>query len=170
MVLKRRTIVAIIFLADLLALNASFGLTSLWHYNELIGVNDLFYLLNGSWALIFLYLLNEKFFHPDNLLDRTISLLKRVSLYLFLGSFIIVVLNKDDISRTMFLGSTLIFFLFKLVLSFPYNYLVSRRKDGGYFNKILIVGANKIGRAIQTYYRLNQIVFNRFLIRLLLMN
>lgn len=155
MALRRRTIVAIIFIVDLLALNASFGLTSLWHYNKLIGVNDLFYLLNGTWALIFLYLLNEKFFHPDNLLDRTISLLKRVALYLFLGSFIIVVLNKDDISRTMFLGSTLIFFLFKLMLSFPYNFLVSHRKDGGYFNKILIVGANKIGRAIQTYYRLN---------------
>lgn len=155
MALRRRTIVAIIFFVDLLALNASFGLTSLWHYNELIGVNDLFYLLNGSWALIFLYLLNEKFFHPDDILSRTIALTKRVALYLFLGSFIIVVLNKDDISRTMFLGSTLIFFLFKLLLSFPYNFLVSRRKDGGYFNKILIVGANKIGRAIQTYYRLN---------------
>jgi putative colanic acid biosysnthesis UDP-glucose lipid carrier transferase len=155
MALRRRTIVAIVFFIDLLALNASFGLTSLWHYNELIGINDLFYLLNGSWALVFIYFLNEKFFTTEGIRDRITSLIKQVLLYLFLGSFVIVILNKDDISRTMFLGSTLAFFGLKALLILPYSYLVAHRKDGGYFNKILVVGYNKIGKAIQTYYRVN---------------
>jgi len=138
-----------------MALNASFGLTSLWHYKKLIGINDLFYLLNASWAIIFFYLLNDRFFNTESKRERAISLIKRIGLYMLFGSFIIVVLNKDDISRSMFLGSTLVFFSFKLFLSFPYNYLINHRRDGGYFNKILIVGANKIGEAIDTYYKLN---------------
>lgn len=153
--LRRRTIVAIIFFFDLLALNASFGVTSLWHYKKLVGINDLFYLLNISWSLIFIFLLSDEFFKHENLRERVTSILRRVMLYLFLGSFIIVVLNKDDISRTMFLGSTLVFFMMKLLLSFPYYFLIVHRKDGGYFNRVLIVGANKIGEAVHTYFQEN---------------
>lgn len=155
MALRRRTIVFIIFLVDLIALNASFEITSIWHYKKFIGFGDLFFLLNFTWALSFLYHLNDKFFITQSLRDRTISLIKRIALYLFLGAFFIVVLNKDDISRFMFLGSTLVFLVLKLMLSVPYNYLISRRVDGGYFNKILIVGANRIGEAIATYYKQN---------------
>ncbi len=155
MALSRRTIIIIIFIVDLLALNASFGLISLWHYNRLVGINDLFYLLNVSWIIVFAYTLSDRFFNAENLLERAISLIKRISFYIFLGSFVIVVLNKDDISRTMFLGSTLVLFAFKLALSIPYNYLITHRENGGYFNKILIVGANRIGEAIAMFYKLN---------------
>ncbi len=155
MALRRRTIIGIIFLVDLIALNVSFELISLWHYNKLSGLTDLNYLLNISWGLIFIYFLNDRFFNTESLRARSISMLKRIGLYLFLGSFIIVVMDKDDISRTMFLGSTLVFLSVKLILSIPYNYLITHRKDGGYFNKILVIGANRIGEAISTFYKIN---------------
>jgi putative colanic acid biosysnthesis UDP-glucose lipid carrier transferase len=155
MALRRRTIIILIFIIDLLALNVSLGLTSLWHYNKLIGLNELVYLLNANWAIVYTYSISDRFFNTEGIKERSIALFKRILLYLFLGSFWIVVLNMDDISRTMFIGSTLAFLGFKLILSIPYNYLVTHRKDGGYFNKILIIGANRIGEAIATYYKLN---------------
>jgi putative colanic acid biosysnthesis UDP-glucose lipid carrier transferase len=155
MALSRRVIILIILSVDLLALNVSYGLISIWHYSQLVFQKDLFYLLNISWALTFTYTLNQRFFKSESIRERLFTLLKKIGIYLFIGSFTIVVLNLDDISRTMFLGSTLIFFTLKVLLSFPYYHMITHREDGGYFTKILIVGANKIGEAIATFYRLN---------------
>ena len=155
MAFRRRTIILIIFFVDLIALNVSLTLTSLWHYNKVIWLSELFYLLNGTWAVVFIYLLSDRFFNTESIRERSLSLIKKILLYMFMGSFLIVVLNKDDISRTMFLGSTLVFMAFKLVLSIPYNYLITHRRDGGYFNRILVIGANKIGEAIDAFYKMN---------------
>jgi putative colanic acid biosysnthesis UDP-glucose lipid carrier transferase len=155
MAFSRRSIIVNVLTIDLLALNVSYGLISLWHYNELVLQTDLFYLLNISWAIVFVYTLNDKLFGSENIRERAFSLLRRIGIYLFIGSFTIVILNMDDISRTMFLGSTLIFLALKLMLSFPYNYMITHQKGGGYNNKVLIVGANRIGEAIATYYKMN---------------
>jgi putative colanic acid biosynthesis UDP-glucose lipid carrier transferase len=61
----------------------------------------------------------------------------------------------DVASRTMFLGTILCFSSLSFPISYFYTYLFTVRKHGPFYNKILVIGAGKIGEAIQTYYQLN---------------
>jgi Undecaprenyl-phosphate glucose phosphotransferase len=53
----------------------------------------------------------------------------------------------------MFLGSSLLFVIFQYPASYFYTYLISTREDSPSNNRILIVGANKIGFALDKYYK-----------------
>jgi putative colanic acid biosynthesis UDP-glucose lipid carrier transferase len=101
------------------------------------------------------YGLNDRFFDSENIVNRTKELLKKIGFYISLSAFLIVILNYDDISRAMFLGSSICFLALKFIFSFLYAYLVAHRLDGPYNSKILVVGTGKVAQAVQTYYSLS---------------
>jgi putative colanic acid biosynthesis UDP-glucose lipid carrier transferase len=55
----------------------------------------------------------------------------------------------------MFLGTSLCFVSLNFPATYLYTYLIAVRKHGPLYNKIMVIGAGKIGEAIQLYYRLN---------------
>jgi putative colanic acid biosynthesis UDP-glucose lipid carrier transferase len=99
--------------------------------------------------------LNDKFFDIDNVIKRTRNLLKRIGFYVSFSAFLFVILDLDDISRAMFLGSSFIFLFLKFVYSFGQVYLVAHRKDGPYNSKILVVGTGKVATALHSFYNLS---------------
>jgi putative colanic acid biosynthesis UDP-glucose lipid carrier transferase len=72
-----------------------------------------------------------------------------------ISSFLIIVLNKDHMSRTVFIVSGFLFLLFRFLATYFYSYLIAQRKNGQYYGTILIVGANDNALKVQNYYREN---------------
>jgi len=155
MALRKRTLVYLFLAVDLFLLNISLTIISYFHYQQMLSVNVLVVLLNFNWMITYILGLNDKFFDATNIVPRTKELLRRIGIYVSLSACLIVILNLDDISRTMFLGSTILFLILKFIFSFFTAYLVAHRSDGPYNSKVLIVGTGKVGMAMQTYYSLS---------------
>lgn len=155
MALNRRSLIVIIYAIDLVLINLSIALVSLWHYNRFQGFTILTVLLNLSWAVTFFFSLNDKFFETAHIIRRAVDLATAIAKFVALTAFLLILLNLDHVSRTMFLGSSLVFFVLRFFCLFGYGYLLDRRKDGPFQHNILVVGSGKIAMAIQTYYELN---------------
>lgn len=130
-------------------------LMSKFHYGDFFRLQDFHYIINLSWILTYLIFINEKLFLLKKKPDMVKYLLYKFCVFISLSAILFVFLNLDDISRSMFVGSSLIFLIFKLLLLNPYNYLIKKRKRGQYFSKILVAGAGKAGKSILSYYREN---------------
>jgi putative colanic acid biosysnthesis UDP-glucose lipid carrier transferase len=155
MAFRKRTLIYLFLVLDLILLNLSILITSYWHYNEIITLNIFYSLLNVNWIITYVYGLNDRFFDSENIVNRTKELLKKIGFYISLSAFLIVISDYDNISRAMFLGSSICFLVLKFVFSFLYAYLVAHRLDGPYNSKILVVGTGKVAQAVQTYYSLS---------------
>ncbi len=153
--LGNRALIFLFLLIDLFLLSLSLATVAKLHYNEWLEFNGLFYLLNGIWIATYIFYLDLAFFDIQNTGKRTKSLLTKFFVYISLGALFIVLLNMDDISRTMFLGSSLCFLALKFPATYLYTYLISIRQDGPSYRKILVIGAGRVGAAIQTFYKLN---------------
>jgi len=153
--LGNRELIFLFLVIDLFLLSLSLAIVAKLHYNEWLEFNGLFYLLNGIWVATYIFYLDLAFFDIQNTGKRTKSLLIKFFVYVSLGAILIVLLNLDDISRTMFLGSSLCFLALKFPATYLYTYLISIRQDGPSYRKILVIGAGRVGAAIQTFYKLN---------------
>lgn len=153
--LGNRMLVLLFQVIDLTLLCISITIVSILHYGSLPAINDVFYLLNISWIVTYIFFLDLGFFDIPNILVRTKNLLKKFFVFLGLAAIAMVALNLDHISRTMLLGSSLCFLAFKFPATYLYTYLIAIRKDGPYNTKILIIGAGKVGKAIYAYYKMN---------------
>jgi len=155
MALHRRSLIVLIFVIDLALINLAITLVSLWHYQRLPEFSVLTVLLNVSWTIVFFFSLNDKFFESFHIIRRFVHLAGIVTKFVSLSAFLLVLLNLDHVSRTMFLGSSLMFFVLRFFFLFLYSYLLDRRKEGPFQHNVLVVGSGKIAMAIQTYYQLN---------------
>lgn len=155
MAFRKRTLIYLFLVFDLILLNASLVIASFFHYGEMLTPNILVTLLNLMWILTYVINLNDKFFDIDNVVRRSRDLFKRIGFYVCFSAFLFVMLDLDHISRAMFLGSSLIFFTFKFLFSFVQVYLVAHRKDGPYNSKILVVGTGKVATALHSFYNLS---------------
>jgi putative colanic acid biosysnthesis UDP-glucose lipid carrier transferase len=153
--LGNRSLIILFLFIDLFLLSLSLEIVAIFHYKEWLRFNDLFFLLNGIWIITYVLHIDLAFFEIQNIGRRTKSLLIKFFVYISLGAIAIVLFNMDDISRTMFLGSSLCFLALKFPATYIYTYLISIREDGPSYRKILVIGAGKVGAAIQTFYRLN---------------
>jgi putative colanic acid biosysnthesis UDP-glucose lipid carrier transferase len=153
--LGNRSLILLFLFIDLFLLSLSLEIVAIFHYKQWLRVNDLFFLLNGIWIITYVLHIDLAFFEIQNIGRRTKSLLIKFFVYISLGAIAIVLFNMDDISRTMFLGSSLCFLALKFPATYIYTYLISIREDGPSYRKILVIGAGKVGAAIQTFYILN---------------
>ncbi len=153
--LGNSVLILLFLIIDLFLLSLSLAIVAKLHYNEWLEFNGLFFLLNGIWIATYVFNLDLAFFDIQNTGKRTKSLLKYFFVYVSLGAILVVLFNLDNISRTMFLGSSLCFLILKFPATYFYAYLISIRKDGPSYKKILVIGAGRVGAAIQTFYRLN---------------
>ena len=153
--LGNRALIILFLLSDLFLLSLSLAILHLINYNEWLEFNGLFFLLNGIWVATYIFYIDVAFFDVSNTGQRIKGLLKKFFVYISMGAIIIVLFNMDDVSRTVFLGSTLCFLFLRFLATYFYNYLISIRKEGLSHKLILVVGAGKIGAALQTFYRLN---------------
>jgi putative colanic acid biosysnthesis UDP-glucose lipid carrier transferase len=153
--LENRALIILFLVIDLILLSLSIEVVSRLHYKMWMEMNVLFFLLNGLWVVTYVFYIDLNFFDIQNFAQRLKSLIRKFYVYVSLGAIIIVLFNMDDISRTMFLGSTLCFFLFNFPVTYFYTYLISKREDGPSYKRVLVIGAGKVGAAIQAYYQLN---------------
>lgn len=140
---------------DLFLISLSLSIVSKFHYDSWLNFSDLFFLLNGIWIFIYIVFLDVTFFDPQLFSTRIQRLLKELFYYVSVGAIFIVLFNWDDISRTMFLGSSLCFLILKIPVTLLNASLIARRKDAASDRNILIIGAGRVGGAIQAFYRLN---------------
>ena len=126
------------------------------HYRSFFSIGESLYLLNISWFLTFLIFINQKLFLIRNFFNQLRYLAYRFVIYISISSFLIVVFNLDDLSRSMFLGSTIIFFVLKFLVSFPFKHLISKRRKGQYYSKILVAGAGTLGKTVMSFYDQNK--------------
>jgi putative colanic acid biosynthesis UDP-glucose lipid carrier transferase len=153
--LENRSLIVLLLLIDLFLLSLSLSILAKIHYNVWWHINDLFFLLNGIWIATYVFYLDLAFFEIQNIGNQARSLLTKFFVYVSLGAILIVLLNMDDISRAMFLGSSLCFLVLKFPAIYLYTYLISKREDGPSYKKVLVIGAGRVGAAIQMFYRLN---------------
>ncbi len=155
MILRSRTLILLILLTDLVLLAVAYGIVGDLHYGIRPAFSNLFLLLQLSWIATYLIFLNLGFFDVKDIFTRTTRLLKKFFIFISIVSISIILFDMDDASRTMFLGTSLCFIALKFPTTYLYTYLISIRKYGPYYNKILVIGAGKIGEAIQLYYKMN---------------
>ncbi len=153
--LENRALIVLLLVIDLFLLSLSLSILAKIHYNVWWHINDLFFLLNGIWIVTYVFYLDLAFFEIQNIGNQARSLLTKFFVYVSLGAILIVLLNMDDISRAMFLGSSLCFLILKFPAIYLYTYLISKREDGPSYRKVLVIGAGRVGVAIQMFYRLN---------------
>lgn len=156
MTFKRRNLIYLFLVTDLFLLNISLIIASFFHYGKMLTPNVLVALLNVTWLITYVLNLNDRFFDIDDIVKRGRDLLKKILFYVTFSALLFVVLDLDDISRAMFLGSSLVFFVLKFLFSFFAAYLVAHRQDGPINSKILIVGTGKVAAAIRSYYDLSR--------------
>lgn len=153
--LGNRMLVLLFLVFDLVLLCLAILVVSKIHYNRLPYSGELFYLFIGSWVFTYLFFLDLGFFEIHNTITRFKNTLKKSFVFVAIVAITIIVLDLDHISRFMFLGSGLVFIALKIPASYFYTYLISIRRDGPKNNRILIIGAGKVGQAIRKYYKMN---------------
>jgi putative colanic acid biosysnthesis UDP-glucose lipid carrier transferase len=154
MILGNRILILLFFATDLVLLCFSIALVSKLQGNQW-PPTSIFYLLCASWAIAYLVFIDFNFFEVQNIITRTKKLTRKILVFISLASLAIVVLEFDHISASLFLGSVFIFIILQYPASYLYTYLISIRRDGPRNKKVIVVGAGKIGEAIQKYYAMN---------------
>lgn len=155
MVLSNRTLIFVIFLIDLALLTISYAVVGKVHYGYWPPISELFFLLQASWIITYLVFLNLGFFDIKSIFTRTTRLLNKFFVFVAIGSISIIFFDMDDASRTMFLGTCLCFLALNFPATYFYTYLILVRRHGPHYNKILVIGAGKVGEAIQAFYRMS---------------
>jgi putative colanic acid biosynthesis UDP-glucose lipid carrier transferase len=155
MVLRSRNLIFLILLIDLALLTSAYAVVGILHYGFWPGFTNLFFLLFFSWTTTYIFFVETGFFDIKNIFARTKILLRKFFVNVAIGAILIIFFDMDHASRAMFLGTNLCFIGLKFPASYLYTYLISIRKYGPFYSKILVVGAGKIGEAISHYYKLN---------------
>ncbi len=155
--LGNRVLIFLFLMIDLFLISLSLATVAKLHYNEWLEFNNLFFVLNGIWTATYIFYLDLAFFDIQSRSNRIKSLIQKFFVYVSLGALFIVLFNLDDVSRTMFLGSSLVFLALKIPATYLYTYLIAVREEGPSYKRILVIGAGKIGAALQTFYRMNPI-------------
>lgn len=155
MVLSSRSLIFLILVLDLFLLASSYSVVSFVHYGKLPPYDELFFLILGSWIFTYLIFLDLGFFDIQNIFTRTARLLKKFFVFVSIGAIAILLFNMDQASRAVFLGTILWFVALAFPATYLYTYLISIRKFSPLYNKILIIGADKIGEAMQAFFRMN---------------
>lgn len=155
MILSNRALIFLIFLIDVALLTCAYTIVGYIHYKALPTYGDLYFVLLGSWTITYLFFLDLGFFDIRSVFTRTKRLVKKFFVYVSLCAIAIILFDMDEASRAMFLGSSLYFIGLKFPATYLYTYLISIRKNGPFYNKILVIGAGRIGEAIQSYFRMN---------------
>jgi len=155
--LGNRALIILFLFIDLLLLSLSMAIMAWVHYHEWLSFNELYFFLHGIWISTYIFYLDLAFFDIQSTSNRLKSLIRKFFVYVSLGAILIVLLNMDDVSRTMFLGSSLVFLGLKIPATYLYTYLIAVREEGPSYKRILVVGAGKIGTALQTFYQFNPI-------------
>ena len=155
MVLRSRSLILLFFLSDILILTCAYTIVGYLHYKALPVYGDLYFVLIGSWIITYFLFLGHGFFDVQSFFTQIRRLLRKFFVFLSLCALSIILFDMDKVSRAMYLGSSLYFIGLKLPAIYLYAYLISIRKHGPFYNKILIAGAGKLGEAIQSYYKMN---------------
>ena len=154
---RDRILILIIFVTDSLLLSVSILIIWMIHFRSVIFVDiyPTLILLNACLFLSFLPFINEKLFISHTLISRLLDNVKKSLVYISLSSVILVVFNFDEFSRTVYLGSFILFFTLRFFVSYFYSYLIRNKREGEHYSKSLIIGAGSIGKAILEYYNKN---------------
>lgn len=155
MIFSSRSLIFLILLLDLALLAFSYTFVGDLHYNHWPPFDELFYLIMGSWVVTYLIFLDLGFFDVQNIFTRTKRLLRKFFVFVSIAAIAILILNMDEASRAVFLGTSICFVALNFPATYLYTYLISIRKYSPYYNSILIIGADKIGEAIQAYFRMS---------------
>jgi putative colanic acid biosynthesis UDP-glucose lipid carrier transferase len=146
-------LILVILLIDLMLLFVAVNIQAWLKYHYVPYFQLLLYILLTTWILTYIFFIDQGFFEIRDIVGRIRHIFKKFFVFILLSSIIIILFNLDEISRAMFLGSSLIFLIFQYPASYFYTYLISTREDSPSNNRILIVGANKIGLALEKYYK-----------------
>ncbi len=152
---RERSLILFFLIADLFLLNLSLTIIAHIHYYNFLDSAKSFYFFNVCWFITYLLFINEKLFLKEDFFNRLKSHLVKFAFYISIASFLMVVLNLDNLSRTMFLGSSGLFFLLKFLASYFYSFLIAQRKSGQYYSIVLIVGTGPSADAVQHFYKTN---------------
>lgn len=152
---RERSLILFFLLSDLFLLNLSLSIVGYLKYVNIWQLKDSFYLLNICWFITYLFFINEELFKKKSLFKRIFSLGKKFGIYIAITSILIILFDLDDLSRTMFFGSILLFFGLKFFMSFFYSYLISKRKKGQYYSTVLIIGVGDAADQVYNYYKKN---------------
>ncbi|NJN24880.1 MAG: exopolysaccharide biosynthesis polyprenyl glycosylphosphotransferase [Cyclobacteriaceae bacterium] len=151
---RERSLILFFLIVDLFLLNISVVAVSELHYENFWQSSKFFLLANACWFITYLLFINETMFEKEDFFKRFQTLFNKFSIYLSILAFAIVVLNLN-ISRTLFLGSTVSFYLFKSVFSYFYSFLIKHRRNGQYYSTVLIVGTGETTQDILHFYKSN---------------
>lgn len=152
---RERSLILFFLLFDLILLNVAISVSGYFQYLRFWGMKETALILSFGWFITYLPFINEKLFQREKFRQRIISNLSKWAIFMGICSFLIIALNKDHLSRTVFIGSGFLFLLFRFFATYLYSYLISQRKNGQYYGTILIVGANDNALKVLNYYREN---------------
>jgi putative colanic acid biosynthesis UDP-glucose lipid carrier transferase len=152
---RERSLILFFLLFDLLLLNVAISVTGYFQYLKFWGLSETALILSVGWFITYLPFINEKLFQREKFRRRITSNLSKWAIFMGISSFLIIIFDKDHMSRTVFIGSGLLFLSFRFVATYFYSYLISQRKNGQYYGTILIVGANDNALKVLNYYREN---------------
>ncbi len=152
---RERTLILTFLLLDLLLLNSSLSIAANIDNVLFWDIQFLYYLLNTCWFITYILFINEKLFYKESTLIRIKTHFVKFAIYISLASFLIVLFNLVEISRTIFLGSSILFFFLKFIISYFYSFLIRQRKNGQYYSTILIIGTGETADDIMHFYKAN---------------
>jgi putative colanic acid biosysnthesis UDP-glucose lipid carrier transferase len=148
-------LIFVILVIDLVLVFIAVNFQSLLHYKRIPYFDLLLFILLGTWTVTYIFFIDSGFFEIRDIVGRTKDLFRKFFVFVLLTSITLILFNLDEISRTMSLGSCLIFLGLKYPATYLYAYLISTRKDSPSNNRILVVGAGKVGLAIEKYYKMS---------------
>jgi len=153
--LSNSMLILLFLLIDLALLYTAINIQSKLHYGYWPYWDLLVILLLSAWIVTYIFYIDHGFFEIQDGIDRLKYLFKKFFVFVLLSSITLILFDLDHISRTMFLGSCIIFLALKYPASFFYTYLIETREDSPSNNKILVIGADKVGLAIEKFYQLS---------------
>jgi Undecaprenyl-phosphate glucose phosphotransferase len=152
--LGNSVLILLFLVIDLAVLLLAYLIQSWFHYHDWPPFDELSIVLPLTWSVTYVYFIDRGFFDIQDLVGRIRHLLRKFFVFVLLTSIIIILFDLDDISRAMLFGTILWFLVLKYPLSHFYTYLVTIRTDSPSNNKILVVGAGKIGLAMEKYFKM----------------
>lgn len=152
---RERSLILYFLISDLILLNSSLAFLAGVHYINFWDSLQPFILLNICWFITYLFFINERLFVKKSLFIRFREHAIKFGVYLGIASFLIVLFDFDDLSRFIFFGSTILFFVLHYAISFWHDILIKKRKKGQYYSNVLILGNNESAVEVFKFYRDN---------------
>ncbi len=153
--LSNSKLILLFLLIDLSLLLIALNVQAKLHYGYWPYIDVLVYLLLSTWTVTYIFFIDHGFFEIQYGIDRLKYLFRKFFVFVLISSITLILFDLDHVSRTMFLGSCIIFLVLKFPISFFYTYLITAREDSPSKNKILVIGASKVGLAIEKFYQLS---------------